>query len=245
MNPTTVLINGALGKMGKLAAQLLEQQPHFTVIAKLSRNDNLSQALATHNPDITLDLTRANVVYENSKMIIEANSRPIIGTSGLQQSQIQQLQEHCKKQQLGGIIVPNFSLAAILMMHFAATAARFLPETNVEIIEQHHPSKADSPSATAIRTAELIAQQKDFPLPSNGASRGQNYFNIPIHALRLEGSIAQQQIHFASPFESLKITHDTHNRQAFMQGLLLACQKVLSLDHLVYGLEQLIPWHEV
>ena len=156
---TRVIVNGAFGKMGSIACATLRKHQEFELVATLGRQDNLRAVLKQTPAHIVIDLTCADCVYENSMAIIEAGIHPIIGTTGLKPEEITMLQQHCKQQQLGGFIVPNFSLSAILMMHFASAAARLLPE--VEIIEAHHPQKLDAPSGTAIKTAKLIADARE------------------------------------------------------------------------------------
>jgi len=154
-----VIVNGANGKMGALACQTIQNHPEFELVAALGRQDDLGQHIDTTQAKIVVDLTRADCVYTNALTIIQHHAHPVIGTSGLVDDQIQTLQSQCQDQQLGGIIVPNFSIGAILMMHFSAIASRFLSE--VEIIETHHQQKPDSPSGTAIKTADLIAAHRE------------------------------------------------------------------------------------
>ena len=143
-----VIVNGAQGKMGKLACETITNHPDFQLVAGLSRGDDLQRAIIETKAQIVIELTQADCVYENSLTIINTNAHPVIGASGLLPGQVQTLQTLCSEKKLGGIIVPNFSVGAVLMMRFAATAALILPE--VEIIEAHHPQKLDAPSGTAM-----------------------------------------------------------------------------------------------
>lgn len=242
--PARVIVNGAQGKMGVLACEAIKNHPDFDLVAELGRQDNLRQVIREKQAAIVVDLTRADSVYENSLTIIESGAHPVIGTSGLVEEQIQYLQRLCAEQKLGGMIVPNFSIAAVLMMRFAAQAARFLPE--VEIIEAHHQQKFDAPSGTAMKTAEMIAKargQDKKELPSHElilGVRGGSHQNVPIHSLRLPGILARQQVIFGSRGETLTITHDSIDRASFMPGVILSCQRVQQLDSLYYGLEQLL-----
>ena len=241
---TRVIVNGAYGKMGRMACDTLREQPSFELVAALGRDDNLQEALSKTKPHIVIELTRADCVYANSLAIIHHQARPVIGASGLLPNQIVTLQHLCAEKKLGGIIAPNFSIAAVLMMRFAAMAARFLPD--VEIIEAHHPEKWDAPSGTAIKTANMIAaaraHKKNAAQPSalSEGSRGALHDGIPIHAIRLPGILANQQVLFGSKGETLSITHNSIDRSAFMPGILLACQRVLHLQQLYYGLEHLL-----
>lgn len=240
-----VIVNGAQGKMGSLACETLENHPHFELVARLGHADNLQTAISKTKASLVVDLTRADCVYENSLTIINGGAHPVIGTSGLLPEQIQTLQHLCAEKKLGGIIVPNFSIGAVLMMRFASIAARYLPE--VEIIEAHHQQKLDAPSGTAMKTAEMIAaarsntKKNSLPLKEliTGA-RGGDHCGIPIHSLRLPGVLARQQVIFGNIGETLSITHDSIDRACFMPGVILACEGVQTLDSLQYGLEHLL-----
>ncbi len=241
---TRVIVNGSQGKMGLLACQTLDAHPQFELIGRLSRQDDLASMIKQSKAEIVVDLTRSDVVYENTLTIIENGAHPVIGTSGLLDSQIQCLKDRCQVLKLGGIIIPNFSISAVLMMRFAAEAARFID--NVEIIEMHHPQKFDAPSGTAMKTAEMIAAERKKTLPLHpsqeiiAGARGALYEEIPIHSLRLPGVVARQEVIFGSIGETLSISHESIDRVAFMPGLVLACQRVASLPGLYYGLEHLL-----
>ncbi|KTD34638.1 dihydrodipicolinate reductase [Legionella moravica] len=241
---TRVIVNGAKGKMGSLACETLANHPAFELVAQLTKQDNLSQAIKNTNAQIVVDLTRADCVYDNAQTIIQHGASPVIGTSGLISSQIKELTAACESRQLGGIIVPNFSIGAVLMMTFAAKASEYLSE--VEIIETHHQQKLDAPSGTALKTAEMIAAARknkkntlELKELITGA-RGGSHHDINIHSLRLPGVLARQEVLFGNLGETLSITHDSIDRRCFMPGVLLACQKVRGLNTLVYGLEHLL-----
>lgn len=238
----TVAVNGAYGKMGRLACEALLQDKRFHLIGQLGREDNLSAFLQQKKPQIVVELTRADVVYEHACIIVDHGVHPVIGASGLTDDQIASLTAQCAKTQLGGLIVPNFSLGVLLMIHFAKQAAKFM-ET-VEIIEMHHAQKFDAPSGTALKTAKEIASaRKAYTVDEKQThmkARGQWEKDIPIHSVRLPGILAKQSIMFGASGETLTITHETIDRQSFMPGLLLACEKVTQLTELKYGLEQVI-----
>jgi 4-hydroxy-tetrahydrodipicolinate reductase len=241
---TRVIVNGAKGKMGTLACDTLQKHSEFQLVAQLTRTDNLAQAIQDTGAHIVVDLTRADCVFENTMTIMTQGAHPIIGASGLIPAQIQELTALCEAKQLGGIIAPNFSISAVLMMLFAAKAAAYLSE--VEIIETHHQQKLDAPSGTALKTAEMIAIARKNPknklvlkelIPG---ARGGTHYDINIHSLRLPGVLARQEVIFGSLGETLSITHDSIDRHCFMPGIVLACQKVMSLQTLIYGLEHLL-----
>lgn len=246
-----IIVNGAAGKMGRLACQAIDNHPELVLAAGLTRDDNLLEVIEQTGASVVVDLTRADCVYANALAIIEGGAYPVIGTSGLQPSEIQHLKTLCEKKQLGGLIVPNFSIGAVLMMRFSEETARYL--TNVEIIEAHHPQKFDAPSGTAIRTAEMIARarqtmtNKIFNKTENSSekniypgARGASCFDVPIHSLRLEGVLAEQQVIFGNTGETLTLSHRSQDRQCFMPGLLLCCEKVVTLKTLCEGLETIL-----
>lgn len=240
-----VLINGASGKMGQPAVKTISSDPDFILVGQTGRQHDLAAEIKNTKADVVVDLTNAEVVLKNLQTIITAGAHPVIGTSGLVAKQIKVLQEQCEKIKLGGIIAPNFSLGAVLMMKHAQEIAKYFP--HVEIIEMHHDGKLDSPSGTAVRTAEMLAVSRQ---ESDGSAkiykdiipgaRGANYQDIHIHSIRLPGLVAHQQIMFGGVGETLTIRHDSIDRQCFMPGIVLACKKVQSLDRLVYGLEHVL-----
>lgn len=241
---TRVIVNGAQGKMGRLACEAINKHPTFELVAALGRADDLEHAIAHTKADIVVELTRADCVYENSLIIINNQAHPVIGASGLLPTQIEHLQAISIQKKWGGLIVPNFSIGAVLMMHFSSIAARFFPE--VEIVEAHHQQKLDAPSGTAMKTAEIIdasrrQQKNSLELKElvHGA-RGAHHYNVNIHSLRLPGILAQQQVIFGSLGETLTLTHNSMDRSCFMPGLILACEQVPNLEKLEYGLECLL-----
>lgn len=241
---TRVIINGANGKMGSLACDTLDNHPEFELVARLTKQNNLGQAIKETQAQIVIDLTRADSVYANTLTIIQNGAHPVIGTSGLITEQINELKAECTHRQLGGIIVPNFSIGAILMMNFAAKASEYLSE--VEIIESHHQHKLDAPSGTALKTAEMIACARKNAKNNLSlkelipGARGGVHHDINIHSLRLPGILARQEIIFGNTGETLSIVHNSLDRNSFMPGVILACQKVVGLNTLIYGLEHLL-----
>ncbi|WP_454784698.1 4-hydroxy-tetrahydrodipicolinate reductase [Legionella sp. WA2024007413] len=241
---TRVIVNGANGKMGSMACETLNNHNEFELVAQLGKEDNLAQAIKDTQAQIVVDLTRADCVYQNSLTIINHGAHPVIGTSGLLPHQIKELTAFCESRRLGGIIAPNFSISAVLMMIFAAKAAEYFPE--VEIIEAHHQQKLDAPSGTALKTAEMIAAARKNPKNKLNlkelipGARGGVHGEVNIHSLRLPGVIARQQVIFGSVGETLTITDDCIDRRSFMPGIILSCQKVLGLSTLIYGLEHLL-----
>ncbi len=243
--PIRILVNGARGKMGQLAVKTISEHPDFLLVGTTQKNDDLMSEIKNNQAQVVFDVTNAESVLKNTNTIIDAGAHPVIGTSGLLPDQVNFLQKRCSKLKLGGIIAPNFSLGAVLMMKYAQEIIKYFPKA--EIIEMHHAGKLDSPSGTAIRTASMLAQarksqpeQRQKTHETIAGARGALYEQIPIHSIRLPGLMAHQEILFGSDGETLSLRCDTIDRNCYAPGIILACQKVLQLDHLVYGLEHII-----
>lgn len=239
-----IIVNGAQGKMGAMACQTIANDPQLELVAQNGHGDDLAATIKATDANIVIDFTNSDVVYENTKTIIENNAHPIIGSSGLLTEQVTELQQLAQEKNLGGIIAPNFSIGAILMMKYAAEAASYFQ--HIEIIEYHHEKKLDAPSGTAVKTAEMIAEAgfQAAPLGEQreliDGARGANHHNVPIHSVRMPGLMAHQEVIFGGVGETLTIRHDSINRDCFMPGVLLACRTVGHLDRLIYGLEKLL-----
>lgn len=240
-----ILVNGASGRMGQLSVQTISKDTRFKLVGQTGRKDDLAQEIKKTKAQVILDFTNAEAVFKNAEIIIAAGARPVIGTSGLMKDQVQLLQDQAKKQKVGGIIASSFCLGAILMMKYAQEIVKYFPQ--VEIIEMHHDGKLDSPSGTAMRSAELIALSRsqspkivEKTRETIPGARGAQYQQIPIHSVRLPGLVAHQQIIFGGLGETLTIRHDSIDRQSFMPGVLLACSKAMELDQLIYGLENVM-----
>ncbi|AJQ92149.1 4-hydroxy-tetrahydrodipicolinate reductase [Gynuella sunshinyii] len=239
-----VMVNGARGRMGSEVVKAVSQDADLEFVGGTDREDDLAARIAELKPDVVVDFTIASIGFENAKTIIAAGVSPVIGTSGFQQHQVEELQALAAEQKLGGLIAPNFSLGAVLMMKFSALAAKYLPD--VEIIEAHSPQKEESPSGTSIRTAELIAGARvSAATPTSrkellAGARGASLHDVPVHSVRLPGVVAQQTVFFGGLSETLKIEHNSQHRESFMPGVCLACKKVGSREQLLYGLEHLL-----
>ncbi len=197
-------------------------------------------------PAVMVDFTHPDSVYDNIRSAIAYGVRPVVGTTGLNHEQIQDLAEFCDKASTGCLLVPNFSIGMVLLQQAAIQASQYFE--HVEIIELHHNQKADAPSGTAIQTAQLLAEMgKSFnpklveeteKLPgARGSIAGEG---IRIHSIRLPGLIAHQEVIFGAPGQVYTLRHDTSDRACYMPGVLLAIRKVLQLKTLVYGLEKIL-----
>ncbi len=240
-----ILVNGAFGRMGQITANAIESHAGFTLVGQTGREYDLQKSIKDSNAQIVIDFTHPDSVYKNTMAIIDAGAHPVIGTTGLKPEQVRTLQEKCAELKRGGLIAPNFSLGAVLMMKYAREIAKYMHD--VEIVEYHHDNKADSPSGTALRTADMLAET----LPKNKkttkkiienipGARGASHHGIPIHAVRLPGFLAHEQVIFGAAGETLTLRHDSIDRACFMPGVYLACEKVMHLDKLIVGLENVL-----
>lgn len=242
--PVRILVNGFSGQMGQMAIRAIQEDDELTLVGKTRRGDDLADAISQSTPDIALDFTVASVAFNHARIIIESGVSPVIGTSGLVEAQVDELRALCAQKNVGGIIVPNFSISAVLMMKYAQDAIRHL--RRAEIIELHHDNKEDSPSGTAIRTAEMMSENISSTPSGNdekstiAGARGAHYKQIPIHSIRLPGLVAHQEVLLGEHGQTLSIRSDTTSREAFIPGIQLACKKAGELQELCYGLEHLL-----
>jgi 4-hydroxy-tetrahydrodipicolinate reductase len=242
--PIRVLINGANGRMGQAAIKAISADAELELVATTTRGDDLIKTIKETAAQVVVDFTNADAVLASTRAIITAGAHPVVGTTGLLLSQIHELQTLCKNAKLGGIIAPNFSLGAVLLMKHAQEMAKYFE--HVEIIEMHHDGKLDSPSGTSLHTAEMIAA--NFKSATNTkktketipGARGATHHHIPIHSIRLPGLVAHEQVIFGGIGETLTLRHDSVDRISFMPGVCLACKKVVALSELVYGLENIL-----
>jgi len=208
-----------------------------------------SQAVRDAGPGkgaVMVDFTHPSVVYANTRAAIAYGVHPVIGTTGLSPAQLDDLQTFSDKASIGGAVIPNFSVGMVLLQQAAAAAARFYD--HAELTELHHNRKADAPSGTCIKTAELMEELgKQFNAPEvdeheslDGSRGGQRPSGLRLHSLRLPGLVAHQEVMFGSPGETYTLRHDTIDRAAYMPGVLLCVRKVRQLQALVYGLERLL-----
>lgn len=239
-----VLVNGANGRMGSEAVKAISNDPALTIVGEIDYQDDLAVTIQTLKPQVVVDFTAASAGFNNTQTILNNGACPVIGTSGFVESQVKELQALSAEKSLGGLIAPNFSVGAVLMMKFSAEAAKYLPD--VEVIEAHSPQKEESPSGTGLRTAEMIAEARiSEPQATSDkelieGARGAELAGVKLHSIRLPGVVAQQTVFFGGLSETLKIEHNSQHRESFMPGVVLACKKVVERNQLVYGLEHLM-----
>lgn len=238
---TTVAVVGATGKMGRLATRIIEESDEFELVARIGRSGDLSEMLGA---DIVMDVTIPAVSQGVVDYAVAHGINVLVGTSGWSSERIAVLERTVAAQPDGGvIIVPNFSIGSVLATSFATMASRFFD--SIEIIEAHHASKIDSPSGTAVRTAELMGAARGELGPVvaphvDQRARGQQVASIPIHSLRMQGIVARQDVIFGGNGEVLTISHDTLAPSAYEAGILLGLRAARAARGVVVGLDKLI-----
>ncbi|NWL87273.1 4-hydroxy-tetrahydrodipicolinate reductase [Paenibacillus sp. 79R4] len=257
-----VAVVGATGKMGKEVVKMVLEDPELQLVAAVSPSEegldagtfvgkpqcgvaitsDLELALLESKPQVMVDFTTPQSAYANTELAIRLGVSPVTGTTGFTPEQIEHLDKLCHDKGLGGLIAPNFSVGAILLMKFAAEAAKYFP--NVEIIEYHGDQKLDAPSGTAIKTAELISMNRKEHRQGNPneeetieGARGGYYNGFRIHSIRLPGIFAQEEVVFGDFGQTLKIRHDSYDRAGYMPGVNIAVKKVLNCKGMIYGFE--------
>jgi 4-hydroxy-tetrahydrodipicolinate reductase len=270
-----VVVAGALGRMGAEVVRAVLAAPDCTLVAAIDTTPGkegadlglelglgelelaitsdfegalcqASQAARQGGAAVLVDFTHPSVVYEHTRAAIAYGVHPVIGTTGLSPGQLADLAGFAEKASVGGAVIPNFSVGMVLLQQAAAAAARFYDFA--ELTELHHNRKADAPSGTCIKTAELIEelgksfnpQQVEEHETLAGCRGGQRDSGLRLHSIRLPGLVAHQEVMFGAPGETYTLRHDTIERSAYMPGVLLTVRKVRQLAGLVYGLERLI-----
>lgn len=254
-----VLVSGAAGRMGREVVRAVLAEDDLDLVAAvdpahagealgegtdLTVAGDLAATIAAVTPDVVVDFTHPSAVEDNIRTTLAAGVDCVVGTTGLSESALHALaagipDDTCL------FVAPNFAIGAVLMMRFAAEAARFMP--HVEVIELHHDRKADAPSGTALRTASLIADARASVPPAPGresevaeGARGALVHDVTVHSVRLPGLVAHQEVLFGGQGQTLSIRHDSIDRTSFMPGVVLAVRKVGARSGLVVGLEHLM-----
>lgn len=276
--PIPVVVAGALGRMGAEVVKAVLAAPDTTLVAAIDTTAGkegcdlglelglgelelaitadfegslcqASQAVRQAGPGggaVLVDFTHPSVVFEHTRAAIAYGVHPVIGTTGLSPQQLQDLASFAAKASIGAAVIPNFSVGMVLLQQAAAAAARFYDYA--ELTELHHNRKADAPSGTCIKTAELIEELgKSFNLAQVeehetlvGCRGGQRESGLRLHSIRLPGLVAHQEVMFGAAGETYTLRHDTIERSAYMPGVLLTLRRVRALQGLVYGLERLL-----
>lgn len=276
--PIPVVVAGALGKMGAEVVRAVQAAPDCTLVGAIDTTPGAegkdvglelglgelevaltadfegtlcqaSQAVRQSGPGggaVLVDFTHPSVVFEHTRGAIAYGVHPVIGTTGLNPDQLADLATFAEKACMGGAVIPNFSVGMVLLQQAAAAAACFYDFC--ELTELHHNRKADAPSGTCLKTAELIEDLgKRFNAPQvaehetlEGCRGGKRESGLRLHSVRLPGLVAHQEVMFGAAGETYTLRHDTIDRAAYMPGVLLTIRRVRALEGLVYGLERLL-----
>ncbi|MCW2668836.1 MAG: dapB [Frankiales bacterium] len=236
-----VAVLGARGRMGSEVVKAVAAAEDLDLGPCLDVDDTIDLT----GVDVAVDFTHPSSVLANLKACIDAGVHAVVGTTGFDGARLDTVRGWLSGQSSNVLIAPNFGIAAVLMMQFSAAAAKYFE--SVEIVELHHTGKVDAPSGTARRTAELIAEARAGMPPMPDATsellegaRGAMVSGIPVHALRLQGLVAHQEVILSGGGESLTIRHDSYDRASFMPGVLLGVREVAKHPGLTVGLEHLL-----
>lgn len=252
-------VTGALGRMGQEVVKAVVKDDETALVCAIDKletgknvfeniniESDIVKSIEANKPDVIVDFTEPSVVFENAKLYLKNKVKPVIGTTGLTDEQIEELRKLSTENNTGCLIAPNFATGAVLMMMFAKMAAKYF--NNAEIIELHHNQKKDAPSGTAIKTAKMMAEaNSDFKMGNikdteliQGARGAESFGNINIHSVRMPGFVASQEVIFGANGQVLTIKHDTSNRECFMPGVILAIKHVYKENDFVFGLENIL-----
>ncbi|MFE3497277.1 4-hydroxy-tetrahydrodipicolinate reductase [Streptomyces sp. NPDC059169] len=247
MSKLRVAVLGAKGRIGSEAVRAVEAAEDMELVAALGRGDKL-ETLAEAGAQVVVELTTPASVMGNLDFLVRHGIHAVVGTTGWTDERLAHLRTTLDASpETGVLIAPNFSIGAVLTMKFAAQAARYFE--SVEVVELHHPNKADAPSGTATRTAQLIAAaraeagcapQPDATVTALEGARGADVDGVPVHAVRLRGLLAHQEVMLGGEGETLTIRHDSLHHKSFMPGILLGVRRVVSTPGLTFGLEHFL-----
>jgi len=242
-----VAVLGAKGRMGATTVGAINEAADLELVAALDLGDEINQ-LVSSGAQVVVDFTHPDSVMGNLEFAICQGINVVVGTTGFDAKKLATIKDWlADNPKVGALIAPNFGLGAVLMMQFAAQASKYFE--SVEIIELHHPNKADAPSGTASRTAELITEARNsvnkaaMPDATSSAlqgARGAKVGDVPVHSVRLRGLVAHQEVILGDLGETLTIRHDSIDRTGFMPGVLLGVRKVVATPGLTFGLEHFL-----
>ncbi|GHF92285.1 4-hydroxy-tetrahydrodipicolinate reductase [Streptomyces thermodiastaticus] len=247
MSKLRVAVLGAKGRIGSEAVRAVQAADDMELVAALGRGDAL-QTLVDTGAQVAVELTTPASVMDNLEFCVRNGIHAVVGTTGWTDERLARLKDWlAASPDTGVLIAPNFSIGAVLTMKFAQIAAPLFE--SVEVVELHHPNKVDAPSGTATRTAQLIAEARrragTAPAPDATATaldgaRGADVDGVPVHAVRLRGLLAHQEVLLGGEGETLTIRHDSLHHSSFMPGVLLGVRRVVSAPGLTFGLEHFL-----
>ncbi|WP_030544415.1 4-hydroxy-tetrahydrodipicolinate reductase [Streptomyces albus] len=242
-----VAVLGSQGRIGSEAVRAVEAAEDMELVAALDRDDD-PVALTGAKARVAVDLTHPDAVMGNLEFLIRNGVHAVVGTTGWTDERLETVRGLLAESPGTGVLIaPNFSIGAVLTMEFARKAARYFE--SAEVVELHHPTKADAPSGTATRTAQLIAgarreagrgPQPDATTTALDGARGADVDGVPVHSVRLRGLLAHQEVLFGDTGETLTIRHDSLHHSCFMPGILLGVRRVVSAPGLTFGLEHFL-----
>ncbi|ATL30885.1 4-hydroxy-tetrahydrodipicolinate reductase [Streptomyces formicae] len=247
MSKLRVAVIGAKGRIGSEAVKAVEAADDMELVAALGRGDAL-ETLAETGAQVAVELTHPDSVMDNLDFCVRHGIHAVVGTTGWTDERLARLRASlAESPETGVLIAPNFSIGAVLTMKFAQLAAPYFE--SVEVVELHHPNKADAPSGTATRTAQLIAEarraagsapQPDATTTALDGARGADVDGVPVHSVRLRGLLAHQEVLLGGEGETLTVRHDSLHHSSFMPGILLGARRVVSTPGLTFGLEHFL-----
>ncbi|MEU6160853.1 4-hydroxy-tetrahydrodipicolinate reductase [Streptomyces sp. NPDC047130] len=247
MSKLRVAVLGAKGRIGSEAVKAVEAAEDMELVAALGRHDSLD-ALRSAGAQAVVELTTPDSVMTNLEYCVAQGIHAVVGTTGWNDERLATLGGWLEASPATGVLIaPNFSIGAVLTMQFAQIAAPYFE--SVEVVELHHPNKVDAPSGTARRTAELIAEARrtagSAPMPDATATaldgaRGADVDGVPVHAVRLRGLLAHQEVLLGGEGETLTVRHDSLHHSSFMPGILLGVRRVVETPGLTHGLEHFL-----
>lgn len=235
---------GARGKVGQAICAAVTAAGDLELVAAVDKDDSLESFTAA-NAQVVVDFTHPDVVMGNLRFLVEHGIHAVVGTTGFDEARLTEVRGWlAERPEVGVLIAPNFAIGAVLSMRFAEQAARFFE--SVEVIELHHPNKADAPSGTAYRTAGLIAAARDkagldrspdATTTELEGARGADVDGVRVHSVRLAGLVAHQEVLFGTQGETLTIRHDSIDRSSFAPGVLLGVREIANRPGLTVGLD--------
>ncbi|WP_282694107.1 4-hydroxy-tetrahydrodipicolinate reductase [Streptomyces sp. CC208A] len=247
MSKLRVAVLGARGRIGSEAVKAVEAAEDMELVAALGRGDEL-ETLTEAGAQVVVELTTPDSVMANLEYCVGHGIHAVVGTTGWTEDRLARLNGWlAASPETGVLIAPNFSIGAVLTMRFAQLAAPYFE--SVEVVELHHPNKVDAPSGTATRTAQLIAEaraeaglgaQPDATATALDGARGADVDGVPVHAVRLRGLLAHQEVLLGGEGETLTVRHDSLHHSSFMPGVLLGARRVVSTPGLTFGLEHFL-----
>ena len=245
MHMIKVGVLGAQGKVGSAVVAGVKKAEDLELAAEINKGDSL-QTLVDEGVDVIVDFTTPNAVMDNLEFCINNGIHCVVGTTGFDDARYQQVRDWCAANEgVGVLIAPNFAISAVLTMAFARQAAPFFE--SAEVVEFHHPNKLDAPSGTAVKTAQGIAQARkeagmgampDATEQALDGSRGADVDGVPVHAVRMQGMVAHEEVIFGTTDQSLTIRQDSYGRESFVPGVLTGVREVANRPGLTIGLDE-------